>query len=53
LRAGRTFHQCCREQPEDDAPVATAENMDNAHVSNPSLPDFSKIGVPATQVASG
>src|SRR5262249_4516780 len=53
LRAGRTFHQCCREQPEDDAPVATAENMDNAHVSNPSLPDFSKIGVPPTRVASG
>src|SRR5262249_16852279 len=52
LPAGRTFHQCCREQPEDDAPVATAENMDNAHVCNPSLPDFPKIRCPPTHASS-
>ena len=34
LGASRTFYKCCREQPEDHAPAATPENMDNAHVSN-------------------
>src|SRR4029450_5347764 len=42
LRAGRTYHQSCHKQPENKAPVATAENMDNAH-SNLSLPDISGL----------